>query len=231
MCGRFSIASHPEKVAERFEVELPLEGIPVRYNAAPSQRLPVIYPEESCRKLDFFHWGLIPSWAKSSQVGYKMINARGETVASKPSFRRPFKSRRCLVLADSFYEWQKTPQGKLPTRFLLQNEEPFAFAGIWEKWLSPEKENIYSFAIITTDANSVVEPVHHRMPVILKPCEEKTWLNLDSSEENLQSLIRPYPSEEMRSYPVSPRLNSGRIDDPSLIEKILPPELQDDFFN
>src|SRR5207245_977678 len=140
------------------------------------------------------HWGLIPSWAKDTTVGYKMINARSETIMEKPSFKKPFQKSRCLVAADGFFEWS-VPVGsksKIPMRITLQSREPFAMAGLWEKWKSPEGKEIRSFTIITTAANKVMEPIHNRMPVILSKESEDQWLDPESKPEKLLELLRPY---------------------------------------
>ena len=217
MCGRFSVAVNPEVLVERFEVSLPDETLFPRYNAAPTQKLPVITNEDD-RKIKLFRWGLIPSWAKDLSIGNKLINARAETLSEKPSFRKALEKRRCLVPADGFYEWQKTAQGKIPLRFTLRSEEPFAFAGLWEQWTSSTGEMIPSFTIITTTANELVTPIHNRMPVILRRENEHAWLNNASGVKSWISLLVPYVAGEMKCYPVSPRINSPGFDDPSVLE-------------
>ena len=164
-----------------------------------------------------FHWGLIPSWAKDPAIGNKMINARAETVSEKPSFRSAFKKRRCLILADGFYEWQKTDDGKQPYHIKMEDDSPFAFAGLWEAW-DKYGEEIRSGTIITTDANDLMNEIHHRMPVILHPEDYGLWLDPDFDEkEALTSLLKPYPSDAMEAYPVSRRVNKPANNEPSVL--------------
>ena len=161
-------------------------------------------------------WGLIPSWAKDLKIGYSTINARAETVDTKPSFRSAFKKRRCLVPADGFYEWQKVDSSKQSYRITLKDEGIFAFAGLWELWKGEEK--IESFTIIVTDANDFLRPIHDRMPVILEPADYDFWLDGEvQSVETLKGLLKPYSSEKMTTYPVSKRVNSPKNDDPACI--------------
>ena len=168
------------------------------------------------------HWGLIPSWAKDMSIGNKMINARAETVAEKASFKKPFKDKRCLVLANGFYEWKKTDKkNKIPYYFMLKSKQPFAFAGLWEEWKNPEGEKILSFTIITTKANELMEPIHDRMPVILKENVETQWLDPENKDtDKLLSLLQPYPAGLMESYRVSDIVNSPKNDIPACVEPI-----------
>ncbi len=224
MCGRFSVFADPERLAERFEAELPADGLRPRYNAAPTQHLPVILNEDG-RKIELLRWGLVPFWAKDPAIGNRLINARGETVAEKPSFRAAFKRRRCLVLADGFYEWQKRPGRKQPMRISLQSGDPFAFAGLWETWTQPDDQLLRTFTIITTAPNELVAPVHNRMPVILRQEHEDLWLDNAAHPELLLDLLRPYPADLMSAYPVSHRVNSPANDDPSIVERVEQPRL------
>ena len=217
MCGRFTICSHSEEIAERFNVALPQEGLKPRYNAAPGQSLPVITNERP-NDVQFFRWGLLPTWAKDPSMGSRLINARGDTIAQKPSFRNAFKTRRCLVIADGFYEWQKSSSGKQPMRFALKTEELFAFAGLWELWHSPQQQKVYTFTIITTEPNEIVAPIHNRMPVILRPEQEQVWLKATTPPAALESCLRPYCANKMKAYPVSRRVNSAQIDEATLIQ-------------
>lgn len=216
MCGRYTIFIDPEQLAERFQASLPLEGLQPRYNAAPTQALPVLLNQGE-RRIQLLRWGLIPSWAKDPTIGNRMINARAETVAQKPSFRAAFQRRRCLVLADGFYEWQKTPQGKVPMRIALKSGEPFAFAGLWEQWTGAQGEPLRTFTIITTTPNALLAPIHNRMPVVLSPEHESQWLDAAAGQERWLEVLRPYPAERMMAYPVSKRVNSPANDDPSVI--------------
>jgi len=214
MCGRYSFAVEDELIRERFGVSIRSTIYKARYNCAPSQKLAVI-SSETPGNLSFYHWGLIPSWAKDSSIGNRLINARGETLQEKPSFRNAFRSRRCLVLSDGFYEWEKHGE-KNPYRFTLRDSEPFAMAGIWDKWNDPEGDPLFSFSIITTSSNSLVGEIHDRMPVILSKEDEKRWIS-PMPEEELIKFIRPYPSEKMKVFAVSKKINSPANDSPDLI--------------
>ncbi len=166
MCGRFTLSTTPEAIAEEFDVK----NLPVlqpTYNVAPTQNVLAVLNEEKTLQRQFkkLRWGLIPSWAKDCSIGARLINARSETVAEKPAFRSAYKRRRCLVVADGFFEWKKQKDKKQPFYFLLQNQRPFAFTGLWEKWTSPQGEEVHSCTILTTTANRLLEPIHHRMPL------------------------------------------------------------------
>jgi putative SOS response-associated peptidase YedK len=175
-------------------------------------------PEVNQRELQQLRWGLIPSWAKDSSIGSKLINARSETVAEKPSFRSAFKHRRCLVVADGFYEWQKQQGTKQPFYFRLRDEQPFGFAGLWEKWSSPTQEEIISCTILTTTANELLQSIHDRMPVILDPKDYDLWLDPEvQTPQPLQSLLSPYPAAAMTGYPVSKLVNSPKHNSPECI--------------
>lgn len=191
-------------------------GYKPRYNIAPSQEILAV-PNAPGRKAALFRWGLIPAWAKDTRIGYKMINARGETVAEKPSFRNAYKKRRCLIPADAFYEWKKEADGKTPYLIRMTSKEPFFFAGLWEQW-RPDTDNIRSCTIITTDANDTLKPIHHRMPVILKPEDYETWLDpgLDDPEP-LENLLVPFPGEKMTALPISRRINNPRNEGPESV--------------
>jgi putative SOS response-associated peptidase YedK len=213
MCGRYSFAIEDELIRERFGISVRSAVYKARYNCAPSQNLALI-SSESPEKLSFYRWGLIPSWAKDPSIGNRLINARGETILEKPSFRNAFISRRCLVLSDGFYEWQKFGK-KTPFRITLKDSEPFAMAGIWEKWKDPDEMLIYSFSIITTSPNALLAGIHDRMPVILNKEDEKRWINPMPAEE-LIKMIRPFPAEMMKAYPVSKMVNSPANDIPEI---------------
>ncbi len=216
MCGRYSISIPAEQLAERFDAVVPPETTTPHYNASPTQQLPVLLNEGE-REIHLVRWGLIPHWAKDPTTGYKMINARVETLEEKPAYRDPLKKRRCLVLADGFYEWKKTPDGKIPMRIMLKSGEPFAFAGLWENWKDPEGDWIRTFTIITGKPNDVVAPIHDRMPVILLPKNEKVWLDNEAGLDAWQEVLKPYPADLMKAYPVSTRINAVTNDDPSLV--------------
>ena len=197
MCGRFTLAVEPVELQEAFDLsEMPGDWV-LRMNIAPTQPVAVLTsPAE--RKIDFMRWGLVPSWAKDISIGSRMFNARSETLAEKPSFRSAFTRRRCLILADGFYEWQKQAgKGRsIPHRFQLSDKKPFAFAGLWESWHSKDGDELRTCTIITTSANTVVAPVHDRMPVILD--REHCWPWLEQKDlSSLQAMLIPYPADKM----------------------------------
>jgi putative SOS response-associated peptidase YedK len=217
MCGRYTLRTPVDSVAEAFEIEEYPSSITPNYNIAPTQEVAAVVEEDEKRKLEMLHWGLIPSWAKDPSIGNKMINARAETVAEKPSFRRAFKVHRCLILADGFYEWKKTDGGKQPYHVKMEDGSLFAFAGLWETWQNGEE--IRSCTIITTDANDLMSEIHHRMPVILHPEDYAMWLDHDFEEkEVLTTLLKPYPADVMEAYPVSRRVNKPSNNEPSVLE-------------
>jgi putative SOS response-associated peptidase YedK len=234
MCGRYSLFTPQDELVDRFGAtpERPLEP---RYNCSPGQALPVV-TDEAPDTMRLFEWGLVPAWAESkSDAGF--INARSETVREKRSFAEAFERRRCLVPADGFYEWTETESGKQPYRVALEDDRPFAMAGIWERWypkrrqsgltefgsggaddLDPESTVVETFAVLTTEPNTTVSRLHDRMAVVLAPDEESTWLGADP--EAAHALLDPYPDASMQAYPVSTRVNSPHNDDPSLVEAV-----------
>lgn len=223
MCGRFTLHASPEQIAEQFGVAEP-EVLADRYNIAPTQPVGIVRLDRSAkgREWALVHWGLIPSWAKDPGMGARMINARGETLAEKPSFRAALRRRRCLVPADGFYEWKRTGSSKQPYYIRLRNHEPFAFAGLWEIWTAPDGSEVESCTVITTGPNELMADLHDRMPVILMPEDYEQWLgtgkDADSKEvEQLQHLIRPCGAERMEAYPVSTRVNSPAHEGAELI--------------
>jgi putative SOS response-associated peptidase YedK len=219
MCGRYTLRTPVDTLAERFQIDDTLSSIAAGYNIAPTQGVATVLVEDGKRKLEMLHWGLIPSWADDPSIGNKMINARAETVAQKPPFRKAFRNHWCLVLADGFYEWQKTANGKQPYYIRMQDDSPFAFAGLWES--RKDGSEVRSATIITTDANDAVASIHNRMPVILHPEDYALWLDPDFDEkEQLTTLLKPYPAEAMEAYPVSRRVNSPSNNEPSCIESV-----------
>ncbi|MCA1738831.1 MAG: SOS response-associated peptidase [Actinobacteria bacterium] len=217
MCGRYTLRTPIDVLAEEFQIEEYPSLITPNYNVAPTQEVAAVVEEDDKRKLEMFHWGLIPSWAKDPAIGNKMINARAETVSEKPSFRKAFKVRRCLILADGFYEWQKIDSGKQPYHIKMQDGLPFAFAGLWETW-GRNGEEIRSCSIITTEANDLMNEIHHRMPVILPTEDYAMWLDPDFDEkEPLTSLLKPYPADAMEAYPVSRRVNNPSNNEPGVV--------------
>ncbi|WP_276299393.1 SOS response-associated peptidase [Halorussus lipolyticus] len=213
MCGRTSLFAPAEAVAQRFDAE-PTEPLEPRYNVSPGQKHPVVR-NDALDAIQFPTWGLVPQWSDDAPSSGH-INARSETLAEKPSFREAFAERRCLVLADGFYDWKPTPTGKQPYRIERKDRNPFAFAGLWE----PETDTRNAtFTIVTTEPNAVVEEVHHRMPVMLDRDEEDRWLR-ESDPEVLGDLLDPYPADEMRAYPVSSAVNDPGNDSPEVIEEV-----------
>lgn len=222
MCGRYVLRSSIIKIANHFGVPTPagFEFTPC-YNIPPSFAVPTVHKEAAAPALSLMKWGLIPSWAKTPAIGNKLSNARAETVASKPSFRSAFKHRRCLIPATGFYEWKKITDRKQPFFIHLLNQEVFAFAGLWETWHDPQGDEVHTCAIITTEANAVMEPIHNRMPVILDPADYDRWLDTDTFDaDSLQSLLVPFPADEMAAYPVSTDVNSPRNQGKTLIEPV-----------
>ena len=219
MCGRFTLRTPTHRLAEAFGVDA-LPNLAPRYNIAPTQDVVAIRHADAGRGLAMLRWGLIPGWAKDPAIGSRMINARAETVAEKPSFRAAFRQRRCLVAADGFFEWQKVAEGpKQPYYIRLESDEPFAIAGLWERWRDPAGETVESCTLITTEANAELAPIHHRMPVIISPADYDAWLEPHpASAEALHDLLRPYPGAEMTAFPISRHVNNVRNDDPACIE-------------
>ena len=213
MCGRFTLSFEAPEAQQELELgEMPPDWLP-RYNIAPSQPVAVV-AEVNTRRVEWMKWGLIPSWAKDPTIGSRMINARSETLSEKPSFRVAYARRRCLILANGFYEWQKIPgsgSSSTPYFFHLEDHRIFTFAGIWESWRTPEGEDLHTCSIITCTANAIVEPVHDRMPVIFDRQSCWNWLAENRLPE-LQIMLAPYPAEKMGKYTVSRLVNDSRQD-------------------
>ena len=222
MCGRFQLSVKGKQISERFNVEVFDEMYKPSYNCAPSQKLPVITNTEPA-KLNYFKWGLIPFWAKDPKIGFKMINARSESITEKPAYKNAFKRRRCLVPANGFYEWRKDTN-KTPFRIFLKSEELFAMAGIWAVWKDAEGKPIHTFSILTTSPNKLMEPIHNRMPVILPPESEEAWLK-EVDEKVLKELLIPFDPKQMTAYPVSKKVNLPTNNDVSIILPVEEPEL------
>lgn len=213
MCGRFTLKTPIEKAAKHFKATPP-PNVAARYNIAPSQEVLAVRDTGEGRELSFLTWGLIPSWSKEPKG---IINARAETLLEKPSFREAFKHRRCLIPADGFYEWKKETHGKQPYYFQLKDGELFAFAGIWETWTQGE-DKATTCAIITTQPNELLSPVHNRMPAILHERNYDEWLHGGAS--GAQSLLVPYPVTEMQGYPVSKKVNVPAGDGAELVKPL-----------
>ncbi|BBK38588.1 DUF159 family protein [Allostella sp. ATCC 35155] len=222
MCGRYSITTAPEALARLFGTVGPIPNLPPRYNLAPTQDAPVVRRGRDGLRLTLVRWGLIPSWSKGPDARFAMINARADTLAAKPAYRNAFRDRRCLVPADGFYEWQAVPGGgKQPMRIVRSDREPFAFAGIWERWSpGPDEPAIDSFAIVTTDANDRLRSIHDRMPVVLDPADWERWIA--GPAEAVADLLRPAPEDAFVAYPVSARVGNVRNDDAELLAEAAP---------
>ena len=217
MCGRFVFYSDPQFMREQYGFdEGPIEFRP-QYNIAPTQQV-VTVTNDGTRRAELMRWGLVPFWAKDLKIGNRMINAVGETLATKPAFRAALKKRRCLILADGFFEWRTDGKNKIPNYIFLKSRKPFAFAGLWETWKSPEGETVKSCTIVTTSPNEFITPIHDRMPVILSEETEVLWLDpLTEDASVLTPLLIPSPSELMDSYLVSSYVNSPRNEGPECI--------------
>ncbi len=222
MCGRYTLTTTEGDLAEAFSLEA-LPHVEPRYNIAPTQDGSVvrILGGGGPRELHQLRWGLIPSWARDPSLGNRMINARSESVETKPAFRAAFRRRRCLVPSDGFYEWRRDGKRKQPFCIRRQDQRPFAFAGLWEHWEGPDGRLIDSFAILTTEPNDVLRPLHDRMPVILAPHSYDLWLDPKMEDtETLKRLLKPSPSCELAAYPVSTRVNNPVHDDRSCLTRI-----------
>lgn len=231
MCGRYRLSRRKQIIEERFDAAPEAEDWSPRYNIAPTQPVPVIRrePNQPTRELSVLRWGLIPSWATDPTIGYKTINARSETVTTTASFREPFRSRRCLIPADGFYEWKKDGKSKQPYCFEVADGELFAFAGLWDQWTAPQGKVVETCTILTTTPNAHLADLHDRMPVILRPDDYDRWLNpVPGDTETALRMLVPYAGA-MRRYPVSTRLNQVQNDDEDCarpIEMESPPQGQ-----
>lgn len=229
MCGRYSLKADQRRVAEHFALAT-LPPLSPRYNIAPTQDVPVIRADDSGqRRLDMLRWGLIPYWAKDPSIGNRMINARVESVRDKPAFRSLMngareqndfrgQGRRCLVPADGFFEWAKTPRARQPYHFHLRSQDVFGMAGLWDRWVDEEGRVVESFTVLTTDANALVRPCHDRMPVILQPEDYNIWLNpAVPGDEAAKALEHPLACESLESWPVSTVVNKPETDVPECV--------------
>jgi putative SOS response-associated peptidase YedK len=213
MCGRYTMTSPDDLVHEFGLFELPYDLKP-RYNVAPTQEAPVVVGGES-RQLKLFRWGLVPGWADDMKSAARMINARAETVHEKPTFRDAFESRRCLVCTDGFYEWKREGKSRLPYLMRRKSKEPIALAGIWERFVTPDDQVVHTFAALTTEANSMMSTIHHRMPVIIERPDYERWLDTSiTSRDGLEDLLRPADGAAYEMFQVSEKVNSVANDSP-----------------
>ncbi len=231
MCGRYTQTQSSEAIAQTFGLQ-PIPDLQPRYNIAPTQPVSVITQSEAAREYRIFQWGLVPSWSKDPSIGSRMINARAETAAEKPSFRAPFKRRRCLVIADGFYEWQRSDNlnnlkggqksgQKQPYYIQLKTRSLFGFAGLWDAWECGDGSYLETCTILTTEPNELMQPIHNRMPVIVHPEDYDLWLDPSVPQrDRLQPLLRPYEADAMQIYPVSKTVNSPRNETPACVEPL-----------
>lgn len=221
MCGRYAFFSPAESVKRIFALD-EQPALPARYNIAPTQDVPAVRAgEEGRRALVMLHWGLVPRWAEDRAIGNRMINARAESVADKPSFRDAFRKRRCLVLADGWYEWQVAPGGKQPWFIRREDARPFAFAGLWERWKDPADGSLLeSCTIVTTDAAQSIRKIHDRMPVVLPDAEWDRWIDIAYSDaDKLKELLRPFDAAALEAWTVGREVNAPKNEGPELIAR------------
>lgn len=220
MCGRFTLLSEREAIRRYFAVENNWESYTQSYNIAPTEKVLAIIYDGKMNRAGYMSWGLIPSWAKEKKFSYSMINARTETIDVKPSFKHLLQRKRCLIVADSFYEWQQTASGKVPHRIQLANKQLFAFAGLWDKWENGD-ERIFTCTMLTKDANEFMEPIHHRMPIMLEKPAAMEWLHQSfPTNQAVKSFALQVADPMLTSYPVSTYVNHAKNNDPLCIESI-----------
>lgn len=220
MCGRYTLLADELKIRNRFNIPHAIDTYEQSYNIAPGQNVLAVIHDGKKRRAGYLRWGLVPSWAKDEKIGYKMINARSETAHEKPSFRKLMARKRCLVIADSFYEWQQTEAGKVPTRIQMKNNELFAFAALWDKWQDEEK-TLFTCTLLTKDSNEFMKDIHHRMPIILQDEEEDQWVKPSfSTARDAYQFLKSVEDKEFSAYPVSEFVNNARNNEASCIEPI-----------
>jgi len=222
MCGRYTY--YPGEFSDLripFKLAEPFLQFKQRFNIAPGQTAPIIVAKEDGNILEMYRWGLIPGWAKEASIGYKMINARSETITEKESFKRLVGNRHCLVLANGFFEWRKEGKQKIPLHFKLKSGASFTFPGLWDSWKQPDGSILRTFTVLTTASNDLVKPIHDRMPVILSEEAAQTWLAcIPETVPDCLELLKPYPADLMEVYEVSPIVNNGKIDSPECIKPL-----------
>ncbi|ELK48915.1 SOS response-associated peptidase [Halobacillus sp. ACCC02827] len=209
MCGRYTLLADESEIRKEFGITRPIPDYQIRYNIAPGQKVLAVIHDGSEKRAGYMKWGLVPSWAKDERIGYKMINARSETAHEKPSFQKLIQERRCLLLADSFYEWKQTEDGKQPMRISRKDGRVFAFAGLWDKWGKGDGD-LFTCSILTKEADAFMNPIHHRMPVILSRETSQNWLDPHRwTKEQAQAFIQKVESADMEAYPVSDYVNKA----------------------
>jgi len=223
MCGRITLTTAPEIVAEVFGLST-VPFLSPRYNIAPSQLIPIVRlrGDPPRPELEAVRWGLVPTWAKDASIGHRMINARAETLAEKPAFRAAFRSRRCLVVADGFYEWRQGPQRKQPSLIRRRDQRPFAIAGLWESWLDADRAPLLTCTIVTTEANPLMAPIHERMPALIDVAAYRTWMDPFARPGDLVSLLSPCADGTLEAFAVSARVNNPKYDDAECLEPLAP---------
>lgn len=221
MCGRFTLTLEPGELQALLDLGPFIHIVQPRYNIAPTQPIPIV-KDPATRAVELYRWGLVPFWSKDLDIGNRLINARSETAAEKPAFRAAFKYRRCLILADGFYEWKKELQSKAKTPYLfkLKDDSPFTFAGLYEHWEPPEGGELHTCTILTCEPNELVGRMHNRMPVMLDAEARWRWLDPELDSRSLQALLKPYPADQMKAYPVSKAVNSPGNDTPDVVEPV-----------
>lgn len=223
MCGRYSLFADFRKIEDRFgEATFDISEYEKSYNIAPSQMVLSVVNDGTKNRIGYLKWGLVPPWAKDQKIGFKMINARSETVNEKPSFRDAFQKRRCLIVADSFYEWKQTDERKMPMRIKMKNDELFAMAGLWESWKTPQGATLHTCTILTTTPNNLMANIHDRMPVILKKADEHRWLNPKMKTMNeLKTLLIPFEEGYLEAFEVSDKVNSPKNNTLDVIDRVI----------
>ncbi|MCM3173272.1 SOS response-associated peptidase [Paenibacillus sp. MER 99-2] len=221
MCGRFTIIDPLEDIMERYMASI-AEGFEYKpnYNAAPMQYIPTIIGSSKGNRLGSLRWGLVPSWAKDDKIGSKMINARADTLAEKPAYKRLISSKRCIVPCNGFYEWKKEGSSKQPMRILMKDNSIFSLAGLYDTWIDQDGNKLSTCTIITTEPNNLMADIHDRMPVILRSQDEAEWLNKDSNKDSILGLLRPYDAAEMSAYKVDSAVGNVRNNNEGLIKEV-----------
>ncbi|TGB03919.1 SOS response-associated peptidase [Halobacillus salinus] len=221
MCGRYTLTADEQAIMEEFGIEKLVHEYEPRYNIAPGQKVLAVIQTREGKRAGMMYWGLVPSWAKDPQIGYKMINARSETAHEKPSFKRLMAEKRCLIIADSFYEWKKTESGKQPVRIFPENRSLFAFAGLWDHWKTEDEER-FTCTILTQEANEFMQQVHHRMPVILPKEQQEQWIEpVKWSSDHAHQFVEQLTMEDLDAYSVSTYVNAAKNEGPACIEPLV----------